>query len=152
MMLLSRGWRLLRYSFFTSISFRIFSLLVRHSLYFSASLGVGIRLPTGVRAMQPAAACLAHRSQLSRPARTHCRSQESSDTATNKEQLTPKASGGRKEPIRAGKRTGRESGSSALCCALSRGSNRILPQRLALTPASAASSHADGALPTPPSS
>lgn len=43
-MLLSRGWRLLRYSFFTSISFRIFSLLVRHSLYFSASLGVGIQL------------------------------------------------------------------------------------------------------------
>lgn len=45
MMLLSRGWRLLRYSFFTSISFRIFSLLVRHSLYFSASLGVRIQLP-----------------------------------------------------------------------------------------------------------
>lgn len=43
-MLLSRGWRLLRYSFFTSISFRIFSLLVRHSLYFSASLGVRTRL------------------------------------------------------------------------------------------------------------
>lgn len=42
MMLLSRGWRLLKYSFFTSISFRIFSLLVRHSLYFSASLRVGI--------------------------------------------------------------------------------------------------------------
>lgn len=44
MMLLRRGWRLLRYSFFTSISFRIFSLLVRHSLYFSASLGEGIWL------------------------------------------------------------------------------------------------------------
>lgn len=38
MMLLRRGWRLLRYSFFTSISLRIFSLLDRHSRYFSASL------------------------------------------------------------------------------------------------------------------
>lgn len=37
-MLLRRGCRLLRYSFFTSISFRIFSLLERHSRYFSASL------------------------------------------------------------------------------------------------------------------
>lgn len=45
MMLLRRGCRLLRYSFFTSISFRIFSLMVRHSLYLSASLqGVGIQL------------------------------------------------------------------------------------------------------------
>lgn len=38
MMLLRRGWRLLRYSFFTSISLRIFSLLDKHSRYFSASL------------------------------------------------------------------------------------------------------------------
>lgn len=66
--------------------------------------------------------------QLSRPDKSHCRNQKSSETVTNKELLTPRATGGRKEPIRAGKQTGRESGSSASCCAQRRDSNWIFLQ------------------------